>query len=193
MRKVAIESKTRLLDDFFKVDAAQLRYERFDGQMSPLVRRLNFDRGDSVAVILFEPETQSILLVNQFKYPTFEKGPGWITEIVAGMIDGNESPEDAVRREVKEETGLDITDLQHVSTFYVSPGGSSERIVLYCAEVGRIDPPMTSGGVEAEGEDIQVQVMPLPEALKQVESGNIVDAKTILAILWLARQRADSR
>ena len=69
MRKVVIESKRRILDDFFKVEEAHLRYERFDRQMSPLVRRLNFERGDSVAAMIFNPKTQRIILVNQFRLP----------------------------------------------------------------------------------------------------------------------------
>ncbi|MCA9422373.1 MAG: NUDIX domain-containing protein, partial [Nitrospira sp.] len=131
MGKVLIEKKNWILDDFFKVKEVHLRYERFDGQMSPLVRRLTFERGDSVAVLLFNPKRQHLLLVNQFKYPTYEKGPGWITETVAGMIEKNESPESAACREVEEETGYKVLKLEHISTFYVSPGGSSERIILY--------------------------------------------------------------
>ena len=96
MRRVEIERKRRILDDFFKVEEAHLRYERFDGKMSPVVRRLNFERGDSVAAVIFNPGTQRLLLVNQFKYPAYDKGPGWITETVAGTIDKNETPEHAV-------------------------------------------------------------------------------------------------
>src|SRR5680860_674863 len=115
MSKVQIKKKNRILDDFFKVEEVHLRYERFDGHMSPVVRRLNFERGDSVAVLLFNPKSQHILLVNQFKYPAYEKGPGWITETVAGMIDKKESPESAVRREVEEETGCKVGKLEHIS------------------------------------------------------------------------------
>ena len=185
MRKVQIEQKKRILDDFFKVDEVHLRYERFDGQMSPLVRRLNFERGDSVAVLLFNPKSQHILLVNQFKYPAYEKGPGWITETVAGMIDANESPENAVRREIAEEVGYKVDKLEHISTFYVSAGGSSERIILYYAEVDETDKIEAGGGDAREDEDIMTVELSLPEALNQIQSGEIVDAKTILGILWL--------
>jgi len=185
MRKVQIEQKKRILDDFFKVDEVHLRYERFDGQMSPLVRRLNFERGDSVAVLLFNPKSQHILLVNQFKYPAYEKGPGWITETVAGMIDANESPENAVRREIAEEVGYKVDKLEHISTFYVSAGGSSERIILYYAEVDETDKIEAGGGDAREDEDIMTVELSLPEALNRIQSGEIVDAKTIVGILWL--------
>jgi len=190
MRRVEIERKRRILDDFFKVEEAHLRYERFDGKMSPVVRRLNFERGDSVAAVIFNPGTQRLLLVNQFKYPAYDKGPGWITETVAGMIDKNETPEDAARREIEEEMGYRVTNLEHISTFYVSPGGSSERIVLYYAEVDATDKSKAGGGVGSEDEDNVTVELTLAEALEQIRSGELADAKTILGILWFQNRSA---
>jgi nudix-type nucleoside diphosphatase (YffH/AdpP family) len=185
VRKVIIERKARVFDDFFKIDEAELRYERFNGQMSQTVRRLNFERGDSVAMVIFNADIRRIILVNQFKYPTFEKGPGWITETVAGMIDKNETPEDAVRREVMEEIGYKVTTIEHISTFYVSPGGSSERIFLYYAEVDAGGKVEAGGGVATEHEDIQTIELALDDADRQIASGEIADAKTIVGIMWL--------
>lgn len=184
-RKVEIGERKRLLDDFFQVEAVFLRYERFDGQMSPLVRRLNFERGDSVSVVIFNPSTGRILLVNQFRYPCYEKGPGWMTEAVAGMIGSGETPEQCARREVEEEMGYKLSRLEHISTFYVSPGGSSERIVLYYAEVGDGDKERPGGGLSSENEDIVTLELSLEEALEQIRTGQIADAKTIIGILWL--------
>jgi|SRR5215471_6932678 len=189
MHRVEIENKRRILDDFFKVEEAHLRFERFDGHMSPTVRRLNFERGDSVAAIIFNPRRQHLLLVNQFKYPTFEKGPGWITEAVAGMIAEGERSEDAARREVEEETGYRLVTLEHISTFYVSPGGSSERIILYYAEVDETDKIAAGGGMVTENEDISTVELSLEEALEQIRAGQIADAKTILGIFWLRNRR----
>ncbi len=190
MRRVVIDRKKRIFDDFFKVDEAFLRYERFDGTMSPVVRRMNFERGDSVAALIFKPETRRIVLVNQFKYSTYEKGPGWITETMAGMVDKGEDPETAVRREILEETGYSPRSLEHISTFYLSPGGSSERIILYYAEV---DDEKTSagGGLAEEGEDIANVELSIEDALAQVSSGEVADAKTIIAILWLKDRLAE--
>ena len=185
MRKVVIVETKRILDDFFKVEEARLRYEQFDGNMSPVVRRLNFERGDSVAALIFNPRTQHIVLVNQFKYPTYEKGPGWITEVVAGMIDRGETPETAARREIAEETGYAVTKLERIATFYVSPGGSSERITLYYVEIDDSAKTDCGGGVASEQEDIVTVELPFAEALSGVRSGSIVDAKTIVGILWL--------
>ena len=184
MRKVEVEKRKCILDDFFKVNEAHLRYERFDGQMSPLVRRLNFERGDSVAAVVFNLKTDRLLFVNQFKYPAYEKGPGWITEVVAGMINQDESPEAAARREIREELGYNILQIEHIATFYVSPGGSSERIILFYTEVDDGDKTDDGGGVSSEDEDIITVNLSLEDALSQIQTGQIADAKTILGILW---------
>jgi len=157
MKKVEIKEKKRLFDDFFKIDEVLLSHERFDGQMSPFMRRLSFERGDSVAALLWNKESQKLILTHQFRYPTVEKGPGWITEIVAGVLGKDEEPEDAIRREILEETGYDAKVIDYISTFYVSPGGSSERIILYSAEVTNKDKISKGGGVVSEHEDIQVK------------------------------------
>jgi ADP-ribose pyrophosphatase len=193
MRKVEIENKQRILDDFFKVEEAHLRYEQFDGKMSPLMRRLNFERGDSTAAIIFNCKTERLLLVNQFRYPTYEKGPGWITEAVAGMVEKNETPVNAARREIEQETGYKVSKLEHISTFYVSPGGSSERIILFYAEVEEADKIAKGGGVASENEDIITIELSLAEALEQIQSGQICDAKTILGILWLQNRQKQNQ
>ncbi len=185
MKKVVVEKKTRILNDFFKVDEAHLRFEKFDGQMSSSVRRLSLERGDSVAVLIFNPETRTLFLTNQFRYPTLEKGPGWMIEVVAGAIDKDESPEAAARREVLEESGFDLVKLEPVSTFYVSPGGTSERIVLYYAEVTARSKVGSGGGLASEAEDIETVALTIDEALEQVRSGQIIDAKTIVGVFWL--------
>jgi ADP-ribose pyrophosphatase len=188
MRKVEVLSRRRLLDDFFKVDEVVLRHERVDGRMSPPLRRLNLDRGDAVAVLLFDLPRQQVILVRQFRYPTWPRGQGWILEIVAGLVDPGESLEAAAIREVMEETGYRPTRLEPVMSFYATPGGSSERIALFCAEVDPADHEGPGRGCEDEHEDIEVVEMPAAEAWAAVDRGEIVDAKTILALLWLQRR-----
>jgi ADP-ribose pyrophosphatase len=185
MKKVNIESSRVIFNDFFKIVETYLSYERFDERMSPVVRRLNFERGDSVAAIVFNVTSQKVLLVNQFKYPTLEKQPGWIDEVVAGTLEAGESSEFAVRREIREEIGYEVNQLIYVSTFYVSPGGSSERIILYYAEVDDTGRIADGGGSEDEGEDIKTVEFSLSEIFDSVSSGRIADAKTIIAIMWL--------
>jgi nudix-type nucleoside diphosphatase (YffH/AdpP family) len=183
--KVEIHQKRRVFDGFFKIDQAELQYQKFDGTMSPVVTRLNFDRGDSAAAVVLNVDTRKVIMVNQFKYPAYEKGPGWITEVVAGMIDGDETPEAAMRREILEEIGYETHHLEHISTFYVSPGGTSERIVLFYAEVANSGRRGDGGGLAAEGEDIKLVELSLAEVREMLASKAIEDAKTIIGLNWL--------
>ena len=186
MKKVSIEHKRYILDDFFKIEEAYLRFEQFNGQMSPLVRRLSLERGDSVAVLVFNRDTAKLILVSQFRYPTYQNEHGWTIEAIAGMVDPGEKPEETVRRELEEETGLKIDRLEHISTFYPSPGGSSERIYLYYSEVsGENAKYKETGGLLGHGEDVKAIEVTLEDALTKIKSGEIVDAKTVIGIYWL--------
>jgi len=187
MRKVIVHTKKRVFDGFFKLEEAEISYEQFNGRMSRPVRRLSLERGDSVAAIIYNRDSRKILFVNQFKYPTFEKGPGWIMETVAGMVEEGETPQSALRREVLEETGYTVEAFEHIGSFYVSPGGSSERIILYYAEVSGQSIAGPGGGLESEGEDIETVELSLDELERLLESNSVQDAKTIVAIQWLLR------
>jgi ADP-ribose pyrophosphatase len=156
--------------------------------MSATVSRRNFVRGDSVAAIVFNADTEHVILVNQFKYPTYDKGPGWISEVVAGILEEGESPEEAIRRELIEEIGYRPRRLRHICTFYVSPGGTSERIILFYAEVTDEDRIGSGGGVEAEGENIRLVELSLSDLRSALESNDIVDAKNLVGALWLQQE-----
>jgi nudix-type nucleoside diphosphatase (YffH/AdpP family) len=184
MKKVEVRQKKRVFDDFFKIDEAVVQFEQFNGQMSPPVRRLNFERGDAAAVLIFNKETQKVILANQFRYPTYEKNGGWLLEIVAGMIDKDETPAECIRREVTEEIGYQTEHLIPIHTFYTTPGGSSERIFLYYAEVTDSDRISRGGGAKTEHEDIQMIELSLPDLWKTLDSRKIMDAKTLIALLW---------
>jgi nudix-type nucleoside diphosphatase (YffH/AdpP family) len=190
MKKVVIDSKRLILDDFFKVEEAKLQYELFNGDMSIPVRRLSLERGDSVAVLVFNLDTQKIILIDQFRYPTYKNGQGWVTEIIAGMVDEGEAPEESARRELLEEAGLTISSFEHICDFYPSPGGSSELIYLYYAEVsGKFAVYDKTGGLPGHGEDIVTMEVTLEEALNKIKAGEIVDAKTIMGIFWLENRQ----
>src|ERR1041385_1686246 len=150
MKRVNIETEQLVFDGFFKIREASLKYERFDGSMSQSVRRLNLDRGDSVAALILNLETRKVILTNQFKYPTYSNGDGWIIEVVAGMVAKDEDHETAIKREVLEETGYRVSTLTRICSFYVSPGGSSERIILFYAEVRNGDHISPGGGLISE-------------------------------------------
>jgi nudix-type nucleoside diphosphatase (YffH/AdpP family) len=179
--KVEIERKRRLLDNFFRIDEVFLRYEKFDGRMSEAVRRLVLDRGDAVAALVMNTTTGRLIFANQLRFPTYAKGPGWITEIVAGLVDAGETPEAAIRREIREETGYAVEKLESISTFYVTPGGSNERVFLFSAEVGA-----TAAARDAsDEEDIALVECSPVDAFRKLDAGEIVDAKTMIALYWL--------
>ncbi len=134
-----------------------------------------------------------MILVNQFRYATLSRGGGWMTECVAGLIDAGEAPEVAIRREILEEAGYEIEKLERISCFYPTPGITSERIILFYAETRGDGPVAKGGGLAEEGEDIKVLELPLEEALRQVESGEIADAKTIIGLMWLREKVRQGR
>lgn len=193
MKKVSIERKRYILDDFFKIEEAYVQFEQFNGEMSPLVRQLTLERGNSVAVLVFNRSTEKLILISQFRYPTYRNNHGWTIETIAGMVDSGETPEEAARRELQEETGLNIDSFEPITAFYPSPGGSSEQIYLYYSEVsGEQAKYKKSGGLLAIGEDIKVIELTLAEALAKIKTGEILDAKTIIGIYWLENRHRQS-
>ena len=187
-RRVDIQSRRRLLDGFFRVDEVVLRHERLDGSLSRPLTRLNLDRGDGAAIVLHDPGRHLLTLVRQFRYPTWEKGPGWLLELVAGVVDGGRSPEAVVRAEAREEAGFEVAEIEPLGAFYLTPGGSSERIFLYYAAVDDTMRVAAGGGLDDEGEDIEVVVLPEEEVWRALDVGDIADAKTLVGLLQLRRR-----
>jgi nudix-type nucleoside diphosphatase (YffH/AdpP family) len=191
-RQVVIHRRRRILQDFFSVDEAELSYARYDGTMCGPVRRLSLERGDSVAVLLHERGQNgggAVILVEQFRFPTYANDGGWIVETVAGMLDPDEPKEDAVRREVMEEVGYALHDVEYIATYYPSPGGSSERIFLFYGAVASSDAVAgAGGGVAAENEDVRVIRLDESEFFDRLHAGAFLDAKTIIAGMWLERR-----
>lgn len=190
--KVEVKKIERILDDFFKVDRAVLQFENFDGSMSPEIVRLNFDRGDSVGAIIYNSSNQSLVFVKQFRYPIYtkEQDHAWSLEIVAGVIDDDDSPEAAMLKEIKEETGYQTNELKVLFSFYPTPGGSNEKVFLFFARVNQEDRIYKGGGLAEEGENIELVEIPIKTTFEMLKSGEISDAKTIIALQWLkTRQR----
>ncbi|MGB6537242.1 MAG: NUDIX hydrolase, partial [Xanthobacteraceae bacterium] len=199
-RRVDLGQPKRLLDDFFKIDEVLVAHERPDGTMSPKERRLIFERGDAVAIMLYDAEAKSVILVEQFKAPSLigrrrddpNTTNGWITEATAGMIDPGETAEQAITRETREETGYEIKSPQLITKFFSSPGGTSERIFLYFAEVRTADKIGKGGGLP--GEDITVLTVPLADLFDRLAKGLIDDPKLAIGAFWLKdylKARAD--
>lgn len=187
--KYDIESSRRILDDIFQVDESYVRFERFDGSIAGPVRCLRFVRDDSVAAILFHRRLKRVILVQQFRYPTCEAGWAWTIEAVAGSLDLEETPEAGIRREIEEETGYRVEATTPIATFFVSPGGSTERVFLFYAEIDGPDRVPIGGGLTTEDEDIRILSVSLDEARQLLVDGKVADAKTIIALQWLLASR----
>lgn len=191
-RRVEIRAQKCLFDDFFKVDELIISHERYDGSMSGDERRLVFARGDAVAVLLFDRNAHSVVLVEQFRAPTLiahrrdhhASTDGWIVELVAGMIDKEETAEQAAVREVFEETGYRIANPMLIGKFFSSPGGSDERFFLYFAQVGEGQRQGNGGGIAGE-EDIKVFLLPIDDLFRTLAQGAICDPKLAIAGYWL--------
>ena len=186
--------------NLFRVIRAKLRFQRFDGRMSGEMTRINFERGDSVGVLLYDPDEDMVVLVRQFRYPVYasiepeiRKGGGaeqaWLLELVAGIIDPGHSAIEIASKELLEEAGYLIRgDLQPIATIYPSPGGSSERIYLFLNLVVQQDRVNEGGGLPSLGEDIQVERLTFQEAMRMIEQGEISDAKSVCGLLATARR-----
>ncbi len=185
-----ISKKEVFKKSIFKVDEAHLRYEKYDGTMTGEITRLNFNRGDSSAVVLHDREADRVVLTEQFRYPAYEKGNGWLLEIPAGTVEMGEDPKVTMQREITEEIGYKIRMLKKICTFYVSPGGTSERIHLYYARVTQGSKKGKGGGLAEEGEDIRVVTLKVNAALRMIDTGEIIDAKTIIGLQWLQLNRS---
>jgi ADP-ribose pyrophosphatase len=189
-RRVEIIDRKREYDGFFKLDQITLRYERFDGRMSEPLNRLLFERGNSAAVLLYDEAADAVVLVNQFRYPAYvDDGPGWLWEVVAGTC--MDEPSDVVvRKELLEEAGYSVERLEHIMSFYLSPGACSERMELYLGYVRAGSRVAEGGGLAEHGEDILVRQFGWPEAQRMLDDGEICDAKTIIALQHLALRKA---
>lgn len=190
---VVIEQREHCFKGFYQLDRVHLKHRLFAGGMGPTISRELFVRPDAVCVLPYDPHTDSVVLIEQFRIGALDKSSEpWLLEIVAGLIDTDEQPEDVARREAREEADLELHELIPVMTYYPSPGGSDERVYLY---VGRCSTEGVGGvfGVEEEGEDIRVHVWPLESALQAVRDGRLDNAASIIALQWLALNKQQVR
>lgn len=185
-KKFKIISQETVFKGFFSVKKYTLQHTLYRGGWSAQIDREVFHRGECVAVILYDPQLDSVVLIEQFRAGAVQFGDerAWLLEIVAGAIEPSETPEAVAKREALEESGCDIQHLIKINTFFTSPGATSELLHLFC---GKIDSQHAGGihGLEEEGEDIAVSVMPFDAVYQLLNDGKIISAIPIIAIQWL--------
>lgn len=191
VQDVEILKSTQPYTNYFAVREDDLRFPTFTGTQSEIVRRAAFMGGDAVTVLPYDPETDKIQLVRQFRYGAFVRSDPdpWTLEPIAGRIDAGEAPEDAARREAFEEAGLTVTDLHRISAYYPSPAAYSEFLFSYVAIVDLSGMEGTVSGLDSEAEDILSHVIPFDDALSMIESGEIDTGPLVISLLWLAANR----
>ncbi len=190
-RKVDLIEKHTVFDGYFQIHHYRLRFSLHEGGMSPALDREVFERGQVAAVLLVDPERDEVVLIEQFRVGPYAVGwDPWLLEGVAGIIEDGESAEEVALREAKEEAGCEITDLVPIMRYLSSPGACTETVALFC---GRVDSSRADGvhGLDEEHEDIKVVVCSVDKAIELLRSGRIVNAKTIIALQWLALNYAD--
>ncbi|MFE9138415.1 NUDIX domain-containing protein [Streptomyces sp. NPDC007355] len=159
---------------------------RRDGRWETQTRE-TYDRGDGAVVLPYDTERGCVLLTRQFRYPAYvnDHPDGMLVEAAAGLLDADDAPA-AVRRESAEELGVTLGPLTPVFAAYMSPGSVTERLHFFAAPYTPADRSGPGGGLEEEGEDIEVLELPFAEALAMTRDGRIVDGKTIMLLQWAA-------
>ena len=190
---VDVVKRERCYEGFYKLDRLHLRHELFAGGMSREINREVFVRHDAVCLLPYDPKRDEVVLLEQFRVGAMGKTDNpWLVELVAGLIDKAEVPEEVAHREAQEEAGLDIKALWPMTKYFPSPGGSNEFVHLY---LGHCSTEGVGGlhGLEEEAEDIRVTVWAFEDALQAVRDGRIANAESIIALQWLALNRAEVR
>ncbi|MEI6543781.1 MAG: NUDIX domain-containing protein [Methylococcales bacterium] len=185
-KEFEIVDKEIVYSGFFRMEKYQLKHTLFAGGWSNVFSRELFVRGSCIAVLLYDPHTDQVILIEQFRAGALiipERA--WLIEIVAGAIEAGETAAEVAYRESLEEAGCEIQDLIVINEFYTTPGGASERITLFC---GKVDSTTVGGihGLDHEDEDILVHTVSSDEAYRMVENNEIESAIPIIAIQWLA-------
>jgi ADP-ribose pyrophosphatase len=194
-RGYEILGKDLLYQGYFRMERHRFRHRLFRGGWSKELAREVFERGHAAGVLLYDPDRDEVVLIEQFRVAAVDGPTGpWLLEIVAGIIDDEEeSAEEVVRREAREEAGCTVVELRFICEYLSSPGGSSERITLFLGRVNAAEVQPGVYGLEEENEDIRVLVLPFAEAMRRLDGGEINNALAVIALLWLALHRDEIR
>lgn len=186
---VKILSKKLVTTGFLKIFKFELTHALFaGGESAPLQREL-MERGQAVAIALYDERRETVVMVEQFRIGAID-GPAspWILEFPAGVVKAGESDEEVALRECEEEVGRIPARLEKITNCFLSPGGSTERITIFYGAIDSAGLDQTIKGLDSENEDILVRVLTLDAALAMTRDGRICNASTILGLFWLANK-----
>lgn len=187
--KVEVIERELCYQGFFRLERVHLRHSLHRGGMSPVLVREILEKGDVVALLPYDPVADAVVMIEQFRVGAMANAPSaWLLEIVAGLMEPGELPEDVARREAVEEAGLAVRRIESIARFFATPAKSSELTHLLCGEVDATG----AGGVHGlahEGEDIRVIPMPAEQAFALLDAGRIDSAWPMIALMWLRAHR----
>jgi nudix-type nucleoside diphosphatase (YffH/AdpP family) len=179
--RIKIQQIQTLADDWGKLKKTTFEYQRGDGVWQILTRE-TYDRGNGSTILLYNRARRTVVLTRQFRYPAYVNGhSGMLIETCAGLLDQRD-PETAIKHETEEETGYQLTSVRKVFEAFMSPGSVTEKLYFFVAEYE--SPISAGGGLEADGEDINVLELDFDTALQMVRDGEIVDGKTIMLLQY---------
>ncbi|MFZ5723721.1 MAG: NUDIX domain-containing protein [Pseudomonadota bacterium] len=188
---VELLERVPLYRGFYRLERYRVRHRLFAGGWSEAYDREVFVRHEAAVVLLFDPQRDVVVMIEQFRAPAIGKADTpWMLELVAGLIDkDHESPDEVARREAVEEAGCEVLSLVPIVRYMPSPGGSDEIVHLY---LGLVDSEGVGGvhGLEDEHEDIRAHRVPLATVRTLLDTGSINNAATIIALQWLLLNRA---
>jgi ADP-ribose pyrophosphatase len=183
--KFELKGSSIVFNEFFKIEKADVSWEKHDGTMGEEVTRYVVRRGDSVGILPVCRDTGKIILVKQFRYPACGKGSdGYLWEIPAGMVFKGEKTEATARRELAEEIGIEAQSLTYLVSFFLSPGAMDEKFSLFYASIPDCSKLGTIGGNPHEHEDLLIKMFEKKMLMEMIKRGEIIDAKTIASILY---------
>lgn len=185
---VEIVNDETVYQGFFSMKRFTLRHKLFEGGWTDVMTRECFNQGDAVAVILYDPKEDVILLGEQFRIGAIREESPWLFEVVAGRIEAGETPDEVAIRESREEMQAEVQQLIPVYDFFPSPGGTNEKVYYYCGIVDSTNMKRVCG-LKHEQEDISVDLYPLDDAIRMVNERKLKDAIAIIGIQWLALNR----
>jgi len=181
---VRIRNEQLLANDWHVLKKTTFDYRRRDGSWQTLTRE-TYDRGNGAVALLYNRVRRTVLLTRQFRFPAYVNGhDGFLIEAAAGLLD-KASPEQRIRAELEEETGRRVAQLEQVFDVFMSPGSVTERLHFFIGEYDAASQVGEGGGIEAEGEDIEVLELDADAALAMVQRGEIMDGKTIMLLQYL--------
>jgi nudix-type nucleoside diphosphatase (YffH/AdpP family) len=182
---VQIEKTEILSDNWYTLKKVTFSIQKKDGSFQQQSREA-YDRGNGAAILLYDKSTGNVILTRQFRLPSYLNGnkTGMMIEVCAGLLD-NDNPEDCIKRETEEETGYKISHVEQIFEAYMSPGAVTEILHFFIGEYSKEMKINDGGGLDDEGEDIEVLELSFEEALQMIETGAIKDAKTIMLLQYL--------